>query len=223
MVSHENCHYIIRLGWFRPTPVNLSTVQCLRQLANHSWGKLRLCRSLMNSSWWPNTAGTNWWTTTIKRNVHVFASDVFVRQGSRTAYWSHLKFDSVVALIFLSKANTFVASYVLFFPNYEYFNFSFINSGYLYRAFSSPQGAPGAPVYSIDTVSELTSRSATGNCECRTFPRSLGGCRSGIQSYDLPDIRHWTYHWGHHATGRSTCPFPYTKLNRHRKNPHTIL
>jgi len=33
----------------------------------------------------------------------------------------------------------------------------------------------GAPDYSIDTVSELTRRSATGNCEWRTWPRSQRG------------------------------------------------
>jgi len=32
-----------------------------------------------------------------------------------------------------------------------------------------------APDYSIDTESELTRRSTTGNCEWRTCPRSLRG------------------------------------------------
>jgi len=41
----------------------------------------------------------------------------------------------------------------------------FIHSGYLYGASSSSLLLRGAPDYSIDTVSELTHRSATGNCE----------------------------------------------------------
>jgi len=52
---------------------------------------------------------------------------------------------------------------------------SFIHSGYFYSASSSPLLLRGAPDYSIDTVSELTRRSATGNCEWRICPRSLHG------------------------------------------------
>src|SRR6218665_982211 len=37
--------------------------------------------------------------------------------------------------------------------------------GYFYSTSSSPLLLRGAPDYSIDTVSELTRRSATGNCE----------------------------------------------------------
>jgi len=44
---------------------------------------------------------------------------------------------------------------------------------YFYSASSSPLLLRGAPDYSIDTVSELTSQSATSNCEWRTCPRSL--------------------------------------------------
>jgi len=40
---------------------------------------------------------------------------------------------------------------------------SIIHSRYLYRASSSPLLLRGAPDYSIDTVSELTRRSATGS------------------------------------------------------------
>jgi len=47
-----------------------------------------------------------------------------------------------------------------------------IHSGFLYGA-SSSHILIGSPDYSIDTVSELTRRSATGNCEWRTCPRSL--------------------------------------------------
>ena len=42
---------------------------------------------------------------------------------------------------------------------------SFVHSGYFYSASSSPLLLIGASDYSIDTVSELTCRSATGNCE----------------------------------------------------------
>jgi len=42
---------------------------------------------------------------------------------------------------------------------------SFIDSGYFYRSSSSPLLLLGAPDYSIDTVSELTRRSATGKCK----------------------------------------------------------
>src|SRR6218665_1849687 len=52
---------------------------------------------------------------------------------------------------------------------------SFILSGYFYSASSSPVGLllGGVPDYSFDTVSEVTHRSAKGNCECRSCPRSL--------------------------------------------------
>jgi len=50
---------------------------------------------------------------------------------------------------------------------------SFIHSRYFYSASSSPILLRGALYYSIDTVLELTRRSATGNCEWRTCPRSL--------------------------------------------------
>jgi len=47
---------------------------------------------------------------------------------------------------------------------------------YFYSASSSsPLLLRGTPDYSIDTVSELTCRSATGNYEWRTCPRSLRG------------------------------------------------
>jgi len=49
----------------------------------------------------------------------------------------------------------------------------FIHSGYFYGASSSPLLLRGAPDYSIDTVSELTRQSTTGNCEWRTCPRFL--------------------------------------------------
>ena len=64
-----------------------------------------------------------------------------------------------------------------------------------YSASSSPLLLRGTPNYSIDTVSKLTRRSATGNCEWRTCPRSLHGSWSGIRTRDPPDARHRTYHW----------------------------
>jgi len=42
---------------------------------------------------------------------------------------------------------------------------SFIDSGYFYSASSSPLLLRGVIDYSIDTVSELTYRRATGSCE----------------------------------------------------------
>src|SRR6218665_1452052 len=52
---------------------------------------------------------------------------------------------------------------------------SYIHSGNFYSVFSSPLLLRGAPDYSVDTVWELARRSATGNHESRTFPRSLSG------------------------------------------------
>src|SRR6218665_2492363 len=54
---------------------------------------------------------------------------------------------------------------------YYYYYYYYIS----YGASSSPLLLRGAPDYGIDTVSELTLRSATGNCEGRTCPRSLPG------------------------------------------------
>ena len=65
--------------------------------------------------------------------------------------------------------------------------------------------------YSIDTVSELTRRSATGNYEWRTCLRSIHGGWSGIRTSDLPDTRHRTYHWAsmtHHICNHTAfCQF----------------
>jgi len=51
----------------------------------------------------------------------------------------------------------------------------FIQFGHFNSASSSPLLLRGAPDYSIDSVSESKRRSATGNCEWRTCPRSLRG------------------------------------------------
>jgi len=50
---------------------------------------------------------------------------------------------------------------------------SFITSRHFCSTSSSPLLLRDAPDYSIDTVSELTHRSGTGNCEWRTCPRSI--------------------------------------------------
>jgi len=52
---------------------------------------------------------------------------------------------------------------------------SFIHSGYFYGTSSSPLGLllGGVTDYSFDTVSDLTHRSAKGNCEWRSCRRSL--------------------------------------------------
>jgi len=50
-----------------------------------------------------------------------------------------------------------------------------IHSRYFYGTSSSPLLLRGAPDYSLGAVSELTCRSATGNYEWRTCPRSLRG------------------------------------------------
>jgi len=71
----------------------------------------------------------------------------------------------------------------------------FIHSGYFYSASSRPLLLRGAPDYSINTVLELTRRSAISNCEWRTCPRSLHGGWSGIRNCDPPDARHPTCHW----------------------------
>src|SRR6218665_1601253 len=49
---------------------------------------------------------------------------------------------------------------------------TFIHSGYYYSASSSPLLLRSAPDYRIDTVSELTCRSATGTCERGICSRS---------------------------------------------------
>ena len=72
---------------------------------------------------------------------------------------------------------------------------SFIHSGYFYSTSSSPLLLRGAHKYSNGTVSELTRRSATDNCGCRTFPRYLHGGWSGIRTCKTPFARRRMYHW----------------------------
>ena len=45
------------------------------------------------------------------------------------------------------------------------------------------------------TVSELSRRSATDNCEWRTCPRSRCGGWNGIRTCNPRDATHLTYHW----------------------------
>ena len=81
---------------------------------------------------------------------------------------------------------------------------SFIHSGYFYSTSSSPLLLRGTPNYSIYIVLELTCRTATGNYEWRTCPRSLRG------------VRHRTYHWAitphvrsatmSNGSSRNRCP-----------------
>ena len=75
------------------------------------------------------------------------------------------------------------------------FIYSFIHYWYFYSASAGPLLLRGAPNHSIETVSELTCRSAAGNCEWRTCSRSLRGGQNGIRTCDLPVARHRTYHW----------------------------
>jgi len=51
-----------------------------------------------------------------------------------------------------------------------------IHSGYFYSTSSGPLLLRGAPDYCIDTVWELTSCIATGNCKWRTCLRSKRFC-----------------------------------------------
>ena len=73
----------------------------------------------------------------------------------------------------------------------------FIHSGYFYSTSSSSLLLRAAPVYSIDTVSELTCQSAAGNCEWRTCPRFLlGGW------FEPANFRTW----GSEPTTEPPCP-----------------
>jgi len=77
---------------------------------------------------------------------------------------------------------------------------SLINSRYFYSAFSSPLLLRGAFDNSIDTVSELTHWSATGNCEWSTCPRFLYvAARARFKPMTL-----WTK--GDESTNEPWCP-----------------
>jgi len=67
---------------------------------------------------------------------------------------------------------------------------SFIHSGYLYSASSSALIHRGAPDYIIDTVSELTRRTATGICKGRTCSRSLLSLPLDITQSQLFSLYH---------------------------------
>ena len=87
----------------------------------------------------------------------------------------------------------------------QWYQHSFIHSGYFYSTSSSPLLLRCIANYSIDTVSELTQQSATGNCEWRTCPRSLHGGSSGIWTCNPPDARHQTYHWSTTPHNKFQC------------------
>jgi len=81
-------------------------------------------------------------------------------------------------------------------PTSIYMSFySFINSGYFSSASSRALLLRGAPNYIFDTLSELTRRCATGNCERRTCPKSLRGGWSRIRTCDPPDASDRIHHW----------------------------
>src|SRR6218665_1581702 len=71
---------------------------------------------------------------------------------------------------------------------------SIIHSGYFYSASSSPLLLRGAPDYCIDTVSELTHRSATSNCERRTCPKVPTWRIECHSTCDSSDASHRAFH-----------------------------
>jgi len=84
---------------------------------------------------------------------------------------SHIKWHSVkewsrrlcvIKVSFCSQLETYL--YLTVYP-------SFIHSGYFTSASSSPLLLRGVPDYITHTVSCLTRRRATGNCEWRIFPK----------------------------------------------------
>ena len=64
---------------------------------------------------------------------------------------------------------------------------------HFYSASHSMSLSEALPSTEIDTVSEFTRRSATGNCKWRTCPRFLRGDLSGIRTHDPPVERHLLY------------------------------
>ena len=71
--------------------------------------------------------------------------------------------------------------------------YSLIHFGYFYSTSSNPLLLRSATNHSIDTVAELTRRSATINYEWRTCPMSLRGSCSRIRACHLLGTRHSTY------------------------------
>ena len=84
-----------------------------------------------------------------------------------------------------------------------WFIHSFFLSGYLYSTSSNPLLLRGAPDYSVDTVSELTHRSASGNSERRTC---YVAARVGFESATL-----WTQ--GSKLTTEPRCPISSARFS----------
>ena len=84
-----------------------------------------------------------------------------------------------------------------FYPRNKICCFAFIHSGYLYSASSSRLLLRGAP--NTLRILWVSCRSATGNCEWRTCPRSLHGGKSRIRTHDPSDERQWINQMSHHA------------------------
>ena len=88
----------------------------------------------------------------------------YYNEQRHAARWGHLRWVSLCKIHVID--------------NYMRHNYrhTFIHTFWLfYSISSSPLLLRGPPDYSIDTVSESTRQSATGNCEWRTCPRSLRG------------------------------------------------
>ena len=107
---------------------------------------------------------------------------------------SHLKYNTARRLKNYLQSRQSNISILL----HSYYN-PFIHSRYFYIASSSRLLFRGIPDYSIDTVTELTRQSATGNCKWRTCPRSLTTRRlewdlnprpSGRKAANLPLSHH---------------------------------
>src|SRR6218665_3092391 len=90
-----------------------------------------------------------------------------------------------------------------------------MHSGYLYSTSSSPLLLRSTPDYIIDTVSELTYRSATGNCDCRTCQGPYVAVRVGFEP-----AKHWTQ--GTELTTEPQRPNTYIfQPHRHTYTPQT--
>ena len=74
---------------------------------------------------------------------------------------------------------------------YRRYYIHFVHSGYFYSASSSPLPLRGAPNTGRKLCRiRVSRRSATGNCEWKTCPRSLRGARSGRKVTNLPMSHH---------------------------------
>ena len=83
-------------------------------------------------------------------------------KANKTNNWFKTGFQQPI-IAFLKAQNGPILTFVLEREEEELLMHSFIHSGYFYSASSSPLLLRGTPDNSIDTVSELTRQSATGN------------------------------------------------------------